>query len=154
MENSGMIHILTGEDAVRCFEEEGAEACLEQGFNCVEVISYDESTTPEDLVREVLLRTNGQLASIVISEEDADIIINGDSNIVRATYVSVWDGGREVRTACEYNKRTTEVSEVQSVDVEGLDILDEEYIELDSGEVIKTFINEDGNNIVDGQLED
>lgn len=74
MNQSGTINILTGEDAVREFEENGAQGCKDKGFNCVEMINYDEQTNPEDLVRMVLEKTNGQLASIVISQEDADII--------------------------------------------------------------------------------
>lgn len=74
MNTTGNINILVGEDAVKTFENEGAKACKEQGFNVVEVIEYDEQTTPEDLVREVLSRVNGSLESIVISQEDADII--------------------------------------------------------------------------------
>lgn len=75
MKTSGKINILTGEEAVRCFKQEGAESCSQQGFTCVETVEYDEHTSPEDLAREVLNKANGQLASIVISQEDADIII-------------------------------------------------------------------------------
>ncbi len=74
MNGSGTINILTGEEAVREFEENGAEGCKQKGFNCIEMINFDEQTSPEDLVREVLSKTNGQMASIVISQEDADII--------------------------------------------------------------------------------
>jgi len=76
MKTSGTIHIITGEEAVREFEENGAKGCAEKGFNCVEEIHYDENSSPEDFAREILSRTNGQLDSIVISEEDAKIINN------------------------------------------------------------------------------
>lgn len=74
IQGEGTINILTGEDAVREFEENGAEGCKEKGFNCVEKIYYDEQTSPEDFAREILSRVSGQLDSKVISQEDADII--------------------------------------------------------------------------------
>lgn len=76
MKTNGTIHILTGEEAVREFEENGASGCAEKGFNCVETVEYDEQTSHEDFAREILSRVNGQLDSIIISEEDAEIINN------------------------------------------------------------------------------
>lgn len=74
---------------------------------------------------------------------------------MKATYVSVWDGGNEVRTSCEYDPQKNLVFNIESTDdVEDLDILDEEYIELSTGDVIKTFKTEDDRNVVDGQVED
>ena len=73
-----------------------------------------------------------------------------------ATYVSVWDNGDEIfRTQCEFNPETKEVTDVESVDVDGieLDFVDEEYIELPSGEIIKDFIL-DGVEYKNGQKED
>lgn len=60
---------------------------------------------------------------------------------MKATYVSVWDGGIEIKTACNYNPETKDVTDVESSDVEGLDLdwLDEEYILLDNGEKITQF---------------
>ena len=74
---------------------------------------------------------------------------------VPATYVSSWDNGNTViRSKCQYNPKTKKVSDIESVDIDGLDFLDEEYVELVNGTIIKTFINEDDNEIVDGQLQD
>lgn len=58
-----------------------------------------------------------------------------------ATYVSVWDGGYEVRTNCQIDltQNPPAVTNVESVDAEEHDSLDEEYIELYNGEQIRTF---------------
>lgn len=72
---------------------------------------------------------------------------------MKAEYVSVWDGGYEVRSACEYNPDTNTVIDIVQVDVEDLedehgdpvdlDWLNEEFIELPDGTTISDFINED-----------
>ena len=74
MKTNGTIHILTGEEAVREFEENGAKGCAKKGLNSVEEIYYDENSSPEDFAREILSRVNGEQESIVISEKDAKII--------------------------------------------------------------------------------
>ena len=62
---------------------------------------------------------------------------------MKAKYVSVWDGGTTVTTNCQYNPKTNVVSDIESSDVEGLDILEDEYVELPDGTEIRDFINED-----------
>ena len=64
---------------------------------------------------------------------------------MKATYVSVWDGSTEIRTSCEFNPETKDVTEIESVDVEGIDVLFEQYVELPSGEIVKEFT-------IDGEL--
>lgn len=70
-----------------------------------------------------------------------------------ATYVSVWDGGTEIETSCEFNPETKEVKNIESTDedIEDLDILDEEYI-IFNGEVVKDFYDLD-NDIGHGSFE-
>jgi hypothetical protein len=60
------------------------------------------------------------------------------SDIIKGTFVSVWDGGEEVRTPAELNTKTGEVT-TESVDVEGLDldILDREYFETSDGDELE-----------------
>lgn len=58
---------------------------------------------------------------------------------MNAIYVSVWDGGVEVRTSCQYNPKTRIVSDIESSDVEGLDNLEREYIELPDGTEIEVM---------------
>lgn len=53
--------------------------------------------------------------------------------IVKAEYVSVWDGGVAIRTACEYNRHNNTVSDVEVSNVEGLDTCEDEYVELPDG---------------------
>lgn len=64
-------------------------------------------------------------------------------NKIKATYVSVWDGDIEIRTDCEYEIDTKTVSDIESSDVDGIDCLDDEYVELPDGTVIREFYNED-----------
>lgn len=47
---------------------------------------------------------------------------------MKAYYVSVWDGGTEIRTSCDYNPETNDVTNIeQCEDVGDLDVLEEEY---------------------------
>lgn len=62
--------------------------------------------------------------------------------VTKAIYVSVWDGGVEVRTNCLYNGETKVVSDIETADVDGLDTLEDEYVLLPSGVEIRDFINE------------
>lgn len=59
---------------------------------------------------------------------------------MNAIFVSVWDGGIEIETACQYNPITKDTTDIDSVDVEDmdLDILDEQYI-LFNGDKITEF---------------
>lgn len=61
--------------------------------------------------------------------------------IVNVWYVSVWDGGVEIKTPClfdEDSKRCYEIRESEE-DVAHLDSLDAEFVELSDG----TRLNED-----------
>ena len=59
---------------------------------------------------------------------------------MNATFVSVWDGGTEIVSACQYDPLTKDVTDIDSVDVEDmdLDILDEQYV-LFNGDKITEF---------------
>ena len=74
---------------------------------------------------------------------------------VNATYVSVWDGGTRIESNCKYNTETREVTNVGMVSVEKMDleILDEEFVELPNGRIIKNFFC-DGGIWENGQLVD
>ena len=67
-------------------------------------------------------------------------------NTIKSKYVTVWDGGTEITTNCNYNPDTKIVSDIEMVEV---DILDDEYVLLPDGTEIRDFINEDdlGNDI-------
>lgn len=51
--------------------------------------------------------------------------------IKEATFTSVWDGGIEITTNCKVNLETKEVFDIEKVDVDGLEILEEEYVTID-----------------------
>lgn len=63
---------------------------------------------------------------------------------MKAKYVSVWDGGIEVKTNCEYNPTTKEVYDIETSDVDGLDVCEDEYVLLPDGTEVRDFIV-DGN---------
>lgn len=72
--------------------------------------------------------------------------------IVEAIYVSVWDGS-QIRTSCKFNTETREVTDVETLDTEGMDLnsCEEEFVELSNGEIIKNFTDEDGNVFENGE---
>jgi len=69
---------------------------------------------------------------------------------IPVTFVSVWDGGTEIRTNALFNPETKLVHDIESVDGvdedgEEVELLEKQYIELSSGEIIEEeeFILED-----------
>jgi len=65
-------------------------------------------------------------------------------NAINADYVSVWDDGLEVRTTCIFDIEKQTAHNIVPVDIQGLDILVDEYVELPDGTQIRDFgINED-----------
>lgn len=53
-----------------------------------------------------------------------------------ATFISIWDGGTTIRSKCMIDLKNERVTDIEIVDIDGLDNLDEEYVELDGGEKI------------------
>lgn len=60
--------------------------------------------------------------------------------IVDARYSSVWSGTVEFISKCKYNTETKEVFDISSdhedINIEGLDVLEEELIELQDGTIL------------------
>jgi hypothetical protein len=52
---------------------------------------------------------------------------------MKATYVSVWDGCIEITTSCNFNPETKNITDIEMVDGDGLDILEREFIRLPDG---------------------
>lgn len=48
-----------------------------------------------------------------------------------AKFTSVWDDGYEVTTNCKVNLVTKEIIDIEIADVDGLDVLDYEYVTID-----------------------
>jgi len=63
--------------------------------------------------------------------------------IINAKYVSIWDGGVEIKSTCTFDVVNNVVSQIESVEVDGLEILEDEYVLLSDGTEIRDFINED-----------
>lgn len=63
---------------------------------------------------------------------------------MKATFVSVWDFGIEVKSDCEYDPESKTVSDIELVHVDGLDMCITEYILLPDG----TELNCEENNII------
>lgn len=55
----------------------------------------------------------------------------------KGEFVSVWDGGFEVRTPAIVNSETGEISTKQVEEVDGLDCLDREYFETENGHILE-----------------
>lgn len=58
---------------------------------------------------------------------------------MKAKYISIWDGGVEVKTSCDFDPETKIVSNIEVAEIEGLDMLEKEFVELENGEVIEDF---------------
>ena len=54
--------------------------------------------------------------------------------IKNGTFTSVWDGGYEVTTNCKINMETKEVFDIEIAYVDGLEILEKEYVVIDGEE--------------------
>lgn len=57
---------------------------------------------------------------------------------INATYTSIYDRDIIVRVPCQYDPIKKEVSDILSVDIEGLQCLEEEYVELEDGTIIES----------------
>lgn len=65
---------------------------------------------------------------------------NGDkSHIADAEFHSLWENGVDVKSPCKVNLDTLEVFDIQTVNIEGLDALDSEYIILPNTEKHPVF---------------
>ena len=58
---------------------------------------------------------------------------------MKASYTSVWEGGIEVTTSCDYNPYNGLVSDIEIASVDGLEILQDEYVELEDGTKLKVL---------------
>lgn len=81
-----------------------------------------------------------------------------DANAIRAEYVSVYDSQDEVRTSCwidptQSPPRVWDIGQAQEPD-DRPDIVNEEYIYLPGGNLIKTFTTDDERHVVDGQAQE
>ena len=52
---------------------------------------------------------------------------NTKSKIIKAAFVSIWDGNVYIETSCKINLETKEVFNIKTVDYEG-DMLEKEYV--------------------------
>lgn len=50
--------------------------------------------------------------------------------------VTIWDGGTEIRTKAQFIQATGEVIPLESTSVEGVNVLEHEYIEFEDGEAL------------------
>jgi len=56
---------------------------------------------------------------------------------IDAVYVSIWDGGISVRAACKWNVELRVAFDIASIDVDGLECCEREYVELPDGTQIE-----------------
>lgn len=62
---------------------------------------------------------------------------------MKAKYTSVWDGGINITTNCEFDETTKIVSNIESVDPGKVHHLDDEFVTLPDGTEVRDFILED-----------
>jgi len=65
--------------------------------------------------------------------------------IKKAKFISVWDGGCKVITNCKVNMKTHNIFDIEKVDIEGLEILDAEYITIDGKDYPVSNVTEEDN---------
>jgi hypothetical protein len=60
---------------------------------------------------------------------------------MKAKYISIWDDGIEIMSDCKYNIHNNSISNVDSVDVDGMDlgICMDEYVLLSDGTLVRDF---------------
>lgn len=73
---------------------------------------------------------------------------------VNAKFVSVWDGGFEVVSNCEFDAEKLIVSDIESLDVDDASILDEQYILCDNKRYNNFFNEDEGLYYIEGERED
>lgn len=89
----------------------------------------------------------GRMFNVELSTGDKiqaheDEIINPE--LVPVRYITIWDGGREIKTFAKYEPATGLVHDITSSDADDLDILEDEYIQLPDGQELRV-LEEDGN---------
>lgn len=62
---------------------------------------------------------------------------------MKAKYTSVWDGGVNITTNCDYDPKTKKVSNIETVDPGKVQHLDDEFITLPDDTEVRDFILED-----------
>lgn len=54
-----------------------------------------------------------------------------NENVKNATYVSVWDGGIELKSKCKVNMDTNMISNIHPIHSTNVEVLEAEYVEID-----------------------
>ena len=110
------------------------ERTVEDGYTCFdeEIISEDEM---QEIIKKVIRNQNIMFDYDMFDEFLVGLYENNDRAIVKAKFTSEWDGGYRVTTPCKVNLRTKKVFDIEVNDeVDGLEVLDIEYITLNGVE--------------------
>ena len=105
-----------------------------------ELIDFNNSNKTHDDYMKLFIavsKATKQGSGLVWSEIDK--LVNEclkTTKLSKATFVSVWDDGVNISSSCDINMETGEVFNIEQVDVGGLDILIEEYVELSDGRLL------------------
>jgi len=68
-------------------------------------------------------------------------------NVINAQFVSVWDDGVEIKTSCRYCKSSNTAFDIEIADINGVEILQEQYVELPDGTQIHDFNTEEDDEL-------
>ena len=70
--------------------------------------------------------------------------------IVKAAFISVWDGGTQIISPCEVDTETKEIINIERVEVaNNVNVLDGEYVQID-GELFGACSKEDADSVSPG----
>lgn len=83
---------------------------------------------------------SGVIDALGMSDDGEDDVEEG---VKKATYVSVWDDGLIVSSDCKIELSTNRVFDIEEVDVDGLEILIDEYVLIDG---VRYELTEGDNN--------
>ena len=134
---------------VICFGDADGEYVLRNGK--IEFITNEEIMLRDAAVQDLIDSLKEKVEETGLApelEEFAHWLLSLQDDIIDARFVSVWDGGFEVNTACKVNLATKEVFDVEvSEDTADLvNELDEEYIIIDGQKypvVAKEYMDND-----------
>jgi hypothetical protein len=108
----------------------------------------------EQQMKRALIRQGSDPSFLIPKEEDTmSKKKTKQLEDVPCTFVSVWDGGIVLRSKAIYNPNTKEVEVLETFDVDGLEVLEDEYIEFEDGDT-KEVCRECHMGILESKMEE
>lgn len=106
-----------------------------------ESATYPVTNLSLDSLKELLEAAETVVGAYYDQPLEFPVIIDAEplneNPIIDATYVSVWDDGLEMRSKCKYDPVILNVTDIQSADLQGLEVLEREYLVLSDGKTLE-----------------